>query len=154
MTLRVENHFKLASKCIKPMMALEDAIQESSLEHLLLELVKIRASQINGCAFCLHMHTTDARAAGESEMRIYMLDAWQESSLYSERERAALAWTETLTLIANNATSDEEYTALASVFTPEEQVYLTMAIGAINSWNRFQIGFAASHPVNASDVPA
>ena len=154
MTLRVENHFKLASKCVKPMMALEGAIQESSLEHRLLELVKIRASQINGCAFCIHMHTTDARAAGETEMRIYMLDGWRESSLYSERERAALAWTETLTLIADKGASNKEYAILASEFTPEEQVYLTMAIGAINTWNRFQIGFAASHPVNASDVPA
>lgn len=154
MTLRIENHFKLASKCIKPMMALEGVIEESSLEHRLLELVKIRASQINGCAFCIHMHTTDARAAGETEMRIYMLDAWRESSLYSEQERAALAWTENLTLIAEKGAPNEEYATLASVFTPEEQVYLTMAIGAINIWNRFQIGFAASHPVNASDVPA
>lgn len=154
MTLRVENHFKLASKCIKPMMALETAIQESNLEHRMLELVKIRASQINGCAFCIHMHTTDARASGETEMRIYMLDAWRESSLFSERERAALAWTETLTRLTDKGAPDEEYAAVSNVFTPEEQVYLTMAIGAINTWNRFQIGFAASHPVNESDVPA
>src|SRR5688572_13942520 len=97
MTPRLNNAFKLAPDAIKAMTALESSIKDSGLEHSLLHLVKLRASQINGCAFCIHMHTTDARKLGETEMRLYMLTAWRESPLYSERERAALAWTESLT---------------------------------------------------------
>ena len=100
MTPRVKNPFKTAPDGIKAMMALEASIKASGLEHGLLELVKLRASQLNGCAFCIHMHATDARARGESEMRLYMLNAWRESPLYTDRERAALAWTEALTLVA------------------------------------------------------
>jgi AhpD family alkylhydroperoxidase len=122
-------------------------ILQSGLEESLMELVKIRASQINGCAFCLHMHTREARARGESEERLYLLDAWRESPLYSERERAALAWTEALTLVAETHAPDHVYQALQAQFTEEEQVKLTLLIVAINGWNRVQVGFRGVHPV-------
>ena len=115
-----------------------------------MELVKIRASQINGCAFCLHMHTASAREHGETEERLYLLDAWRESPLYSERERAALAWTEALTLVAETRAPDEDYHALQAQFTEEEQVKLTLLIVAINGWNRIQVGFRGVHPVTQS----
>ncbi|MDE1150105.1 MAG: carboxymuconolactone decarboxylase family protein [Azospirillaceae bacterium] len=143
---RLPNHFKLAPDTIKAMLAVEASIRASGLEHSLLELVKTRAAQINGCAFCLHMHATDARAAGETEMRLYMLPAWRESTLYTDRERAALAWTESLTLLAQTGAPDEDYAVLKAQFTDVEQVQLTLAIGAINLWNRLQVGFRAGHP--------
>jgi AhpD family alkylhydroperoxidase len=130
------------------MMALEASIKASGLEPSLLKLVKMRASQINGCAFCLHMHATEARAQGETEMRLYMLNAWRESPLYTERERAALAWTESLTLISETGAPDADYEMLKGVFNESEQVYLTLAIGAINLWNRLQVGLRAVHPVD------
>jgi AhpD family alkylhydroperoxidase len=123
------------------------AILESGLEDSLMELVKIRASQINGCAFCLHMHTADARKKGESEERLYLLDAWRESPLYSDRERAALAWAEALTLVSETHAPDDVYRAVQAQSTEEEQVALTLLIVAINGWNRIQIGFRAVHPV-------
>jgi AhpD family alkylhydroperoxidase len=116
--------------------------------------VKIRASQINGCAFCLHMHTKDARASGETEERIYLLNAWRESPLFNDRERAALAWTEALTLVAETHAPDEDYAELSRHFTPVEQVNLTLMIGAINTWNRLAIGFRSIHPVEASRAAA
>ena len=124
-------------------------LMRSSLEDSLVELVKIRASQINACAFCLHMHAADARKAGETEERIYLLDAWRESPLYSDRERAALAWTEALTRVAETHAPDEDYRALQAHFTEEEQVILTLLIVAINGWNRIQVGFRALHPLGA-----
>jgi AhpD family alkylhydroperoxidase len=111
-----------------------------------MELVKIRASQINGCAFCLHMHTADARKHGETEQRLYLLYAWRESPLYSERERAALGWTEALTLLSQTHAPDDAYQALRAHFTAEEQVTLTLLIVAINGWNRIQVGFRVVHP--------
>jgi AhpD family alkylhydroperoxidase len=123
------------------------SLPPSGLEDSLMELVKIRASQINGCAFCLHMHTAGARAFGEKEERLYLLDAWRESPLYSERERAALAWTEALTLVSETRAPDEVYRAVEAQFTPEEQVALMLLIVAINGWNRIQVGFRAVHPV-------
>ena len=122
------------------------------LEDSLMELVKVRASQINGCAFCLHMHTTEARKAGETEERLYLLDAWRESPLYSERERAALAWTEALTLVAATHAPDDTYQALQEHFTEEEQVALTLLIVVINGWNRIQVGFRGVHPVEQSEA--
>ncbi len=151
MTPRIAAPFKLAPEAIKAMTALEVAIKNSGLEHNLVELVKYRASQINGCAFCIHMHTTDLRAHGETEMRLYMLTAWRESPLYSDRERAALAWTESLTLLAATGAPDSDYALLKSEFTEAEQVNLTMLIGAINVWNRLQVGFRVLHPVNEAD---
>jgi AhpD family alkylhydroperoxidase len=140
MTPRVDNPYAHAPAGIKAMMALEASIQASGLERGLLELVKLRASQINGCAYCIGLHATQARRHGESEMRIYLLNAWRESTLYSDRERAALAWTEALTRVAETAAADSDYAALEAAFTPDEQVQITLQIGAINLWNRLQIG--------------
>lgn len=112
-----------------------------------MELVKIRASQINGCAVCLHMHTEAARKDDETEERLYLLNAWRESPLYSQRERAALAWTEALTLISDTHVSEDVYQALETQFTAEEQVKLTLLIVTINGWNRLQVGVHAVHPI-------
>ncbi|NIJ18869.1 AhpD family alkylhydroperoxidase [Sphingomonas naasensis] len=112
-----------------------------ALEHSLLELIKIRASQINGCANCLNMHTADARKAGETEQRIYLLGAWHEAPVFSARERAALAWTDALTLVSSARAPQAVYDALAAEFTAEEQVQLTLMINAINGWNRIAVGF-------------
>lgn len=147
MTPRIKNPFKAAPEGIKAMMALEASIKASGLEHSLLELVKLRASQINRCAFCIHMHATDARAHGETEMRLYMLNAWRESPLYTERERAALAWTEALTLVSETGAPDEDYALVERAFSESERVNLTLTIGAINLWNRLQVGLRAVHPV-------
>ena len=147
------NPFKVAPTIIKALMDVEGAIVASGLEHSLLELVRMRASQINGCAFCLHMHATDARKAGESEMRLYLLSAWRESSLYTDRERAALAWTDALTLVATNGAPDEDYKLLKAQFTDAEQASLTIVIGTINLWNRLQIGVRAVHPAEPGKVP-
>ena len=145
---------EVAPSALKPMMELEKSLKNSGLDHSLIELVKTRASQINGCAYCIHMHTKDARANGESEERLYLLSAWRESPLYSERERAALAWTEALTLVAETHAPDEDYAELGRHFTPAEQVNLTLLIGAINAWNRLAIGFRSIHPVEASRAAA
>jgi len=148
MTPRIANPHALAPEAIKAMMALEQSFTKSGLDHNLLELVKFRVSQINGCAFCLHMHSTDLRRHGESEMRLYMLSAWRESTLYSERERAALGWAEALTLLPETGAPDADYDALKAAFSDAEQVWLTMAIGAINTWNRLQVAFRVAHPVD------
>jgi len=132
---------KVAPGGYRAMAGLEKYARESGLERSLLELVKLRASQINGCAYCLDMHWKDARAKGESEQRLYSLDAWRETSFYTERERAALAWTEAVTLIANSHASDEVYEQARQYFNEEELVNLTMAIVAINGWNRLAISF-------------
>jgi len=126
------------------------AASGSGIEPGLVELVKIRASQINGCAVCLNMHTRDARKAGETEARIYLLEAWRDSPLYSERERAAIAWTEALTRMDHRA-MDEAYELVAAQFTPAEQVRLNLLIGVINVYNRINAGFAVRHPVAAED---
>jgi AhpD family alkylhydroperoxidase len=139
--------FAAAPKTMQAMLALEAHLHGSGLEMSLYHLVKTRASQINGCAYCVHMHTRDARAHGESEERLYLLSAWRESPLYSERERAALAWTEALTLIAETHAPDEIYEEVRRNFSEEETVKLTLLIGAINSWNRIAIGFRSIHPV-------
>ncbi len=124
----------------KAMLALEQWVRkESGLDRRLLELVKIRASQINGCAYCLDMHTKDARAAGETEQRIYALDAWRETPFYTDRERAALAWTEAVTLVSVGHVPDEVYDEVKSQFSDQEIVNLTMAIITINGWNRLAI---------------
>jgi AhpD family alkylhydroperoxidase len=150
MTPRLENVFQLAPAGIKALAGLEASIRASGLEPGLLELVKLRASQINGCAFCIHMHTTAARKQGETEMRLYMLNVWRDSTLYTQRERAALAWTEALTLVAETKAPDADYNLFKTAFTEVEQVNLTLQIGSINAWNRLQIGFRAAHPVDAT----
>jgi AhpD family alkylhydroperoxidase len=153
MTQRIENPFALAPDIIKAMMGVSGAVAKSGLEHSLIHLVDMRASQINGCAYCLHMHATEARVAGESEMRLYLLSAWRESTLYTPRERAALAWTEALTRVAETAAPDADYDGLAGHFSEAEIVSLTLAIGVINTWNRLQVGLRGAHPVKAQDLP-
>jgi AhpD family alkylhydroperoxidase len=128
----------------------ERYIQSCGLEKKLIELVKMRASQINGCAFCLDMHSRDARSHGETEQRLYVLTAWRESPLYSARERAALAWTECLTRVATDGAPDDAYAALESYFSAKETVDLTVLVGMINLWNRLAIGVSAQHPVAAA----
>ena len=132
---------KVAPGALRAMYGLEKYLEESSIEQRLRELVKLRASQINGCAYCIDMHTKDARANGESEQRLYGLVAWREAPFYTERERAALAWTEALTLIADNHVSDELYEQTRGQFSEQELVDLTLAVVTINAWNRIAISF-------------
>ena len=134
---------KISPAAYKAMAGLEGFVKESGLERSLLELVRMRASQINGCAYCLDMHSKDARAAGETEQRLYELNAWRETPFYSERERAALVWTEALTLVHQTHAPDDVYEEVRKRFTEEEVVSLTAAIVSINSWNRLAIGFRA-----------
>jgi AhpD family alkylhydroperoxidase len=141
------NPFSAAPALMKSWLEFSQGLLQSGLEESLMELVKIRASQINGCAFCLDMHTAAARKRGETEQRLYLLDAWRDSPLYSERERAALAWTEALTLLPETRAPDDVYGALKAQFSEEEQVTLTLLIVAINGWNRIQVGFRAVHPL-------
>lgn len=140
------NPYATAPDTMKPMIALEAAIKESGLEHSLIHLVKMRASQINGCAYCLHMHSSDAIKEGESPARLVLLDAWRESQLYTQRERAALAWTEALTLLPETHAPDADYDEAMRHFTAEEMVKLTLLIGTINAWNRIAVGFRSRHP--------
>ena len=123
------------------MLGLETHIRESGLETSLLNLLRMRASQMNGCAYCLDMHSKDLRAHGETEQRLYMLDAWREAPLYTDRERAALAWAEAVTKLEKNNVPDDVYEQALAQFSEEELVDLTMAINGINSWNRLNIAF-------------
>ena len=138
MTQRLD-YTKAAPGGSRAMVGLERYVRESGLERSLLESVKFRASQINGCAYCLDMHWKDARASGESEQRLSSLDAWREPPFYTQRERAALAWTEAVTLIAENHVPDELYEQVRQHFSEEELVNLTLAVVAINGWNRLSI---------------
>ena len=143
------NPMQAAPDTMKALLALENQVQTSGLERSLIELVKTRASQINGCAYCINMHTTDARKHGETEARLFLLDAWRESQVYSDRERAALAWTEAVTLISKTHAPDDVYAELRNHFSEAETVNLTMLIATINTWNRISISFRAVHPVRA-----
>ncbi len=134
------NTLKTAPEAIKAMYGLESYIAGCGLEHSLRELVKTRASQINGCAFCIDMHTKDARAAGETEQRLYALNAWRETPFFTDRERAALAWTEAVTRIGGGV-SDELYEEVRRYFSEKEITDLTWAVAAINAWNRVAISF-------------
>lgn len=144
--------YKIAPELMKAMSALEAAVAGSGLEKSLIELVKTRASQINGCAFCIHMHTKDARALGETEERLYLLSAWRESPLYTDRERAALAWTESVTLVSQTGVPDDVYEQVRGSFSDEEIVKLTMLVATINAWNRIAISFRFVHPVKTAAV--
>lgn len=135
------DYAKAAPDAFKAMLAFESFVHTCGLDPVLLELVKIRASQINQCAYCLDMHTKDARAQGETEQRIYALNAWRETPFFSESERAALAWAEAVTLVATSQVPDEVYETVCSHFSEQELVNLTMAINAINCWNRLAISF-------------
>src|SRR6202046_5672895 len=135
------NGLKASPKAYQAMAALGHFVDSCGLERPLLELVKMRASQINGCAYCLDMHSKDARALGETEQRLYLLNAWRETPFYTERERAALEWTEAVTLVTEGHVPDEVYERTAKQFGLEELANLTLAITAINSWNRLSIAF-------------
>ncbi|MFC5546895.1 carboxymuconolactone decarboxylase family protein [Massilia aerilata] len=132
---------KASPAAYKALLGVENYVRESGLEHSLLELVKLRASQINGCGYCVDMHARDARAAGESERRLYAVAVWRETPFFSPRERAALAWTEALTRLSGQPALDADYAALKEHFSEREMVDLGLAISAINSWNRLAVGF-------------
>lgn len=135
---------RVAPRALQAMYAVERYVrEETELEREIIELVKLRASQINGCAYCIDMHTKDARALGISEQRLYLLSAWREAPFYSARERAALAWTEANTLVSSVGVSDALYSEALAQFSEKELVDLTMAVNAINGWNRLAIGFGA-----------
>jgi AhpD family alkylhydroperoxidase len=134
--------------------SVERYIRGCGLEKSLIELVKLRASQINGCAYCLDMHARDARKGGETEQRLYLLSAWRESPLFTERECAALAWTECLTRLPTDGAPDDVYEALQRQFTPLEIANLTTLIGLINLWNRIGVGFRLQHPLPAQAAAA
>lgn len=137
------NPYKIAPNGYQAIATLQKYVDSTGLERSLLELVRLRASQINGCAYCIDMHTKDARALGESEQRLYLLSAWRESPFYTERERAALEWTEAVTLVSESQVPDNVYDRAKAQFSPEELVNLTLAIAAINTWNRLSIAFRA-----------
>lgn len=135
------NYNAVSPGALKAMYGLEAYLKECGLEASLLELVKLRASQINGCAYCIDMHTKDARARGESEQRLYLLNAWREAPFYTERERAALEWTEAVTLITEGHVPDEVFERVRKHFTDGELADLTLAVVNINGWNRLNISF-------------
>jgi AhpD family alkylhydroperoxidase len=142
MKTRIDFH-TVSPRALQAMLGLQNYVNNSGLEYSLLELVKMRASQINGCAYCLDMHTKDALAAGETAQRLFLLDAWRETSLYSERERAALEWTESLTRVSEDHVPDDVFALARAHFSEEELVNLSLAVVAINGWNRLMIGFRA-----------
>ena len=141
------NPYEAAPEAMKALVALENYVQESGLDHSLIDLVITRASQINGCAYCLDSHSKELRKGGESEQRIYLLDAWHESPLYSPRERAAFAWTDALTRISETHAPDDVYDELRRHFDDKEIVDLTTLVGMINLWNRLAISLRYEHPV-------
>jgi len=140
MNTRIDVRKYLSSNLTQALLKLSYESQKR-LEHSLLHLVEIRASQINGCAYCLDMHTKDARAAGETEQRIYTLDAWRETPFFTDRERAALEWTEAVTLVAEKGVPDDVYERVKQQFNEEELVALTFVVVVINSWNRLNVSF-------------
>ena len=133
--------YKASPDAIKALVAMESAVAKLGLEPALQELVKLRASQINGCAFCVDMHSSDLRKKGETERRLYAVSVWRETPFFTPRERAALAWTEAVTLIAETHAPDDVHAELAAHFNEAERVNLTLAIGLINTWNRLAIAF-------------
>jgi AhpD family alkylhydroperoxidase len=135
------NYAEVGKGAVRAMYGLETYLTKCGLEPSLLHLLKFRVSQINGCAYCLDMHSKDLRAAGESEQRLYLLDAWREAPFYTERERAALAWAEAVTLVTEGHVPDEVYEQARGQFNEEELVNLTLAVVAINGWNRLSIAF-------------
>ena len=144
------NAFKVSPDLTKALLSVEALLGESGIEHGLAELVRLRTSQINGCAFCIHMHAADAKAHGETPLRIIMLDGWRESPLYTDRERAALAWAESLTRIAKTHAPDADYELVKSQFSEGEIVALSILIGQINAWNRLQIAARVVHPTEVA----
>jgi AhpD family alkylhydroperoxidase len=137
---------KAAPELLASVLALNSAVDRCGLEHGLLHLIKLRASQINGCSFCVDMHSREARRDGESEQRLYLVAAWRESPLFTERERSALAWTEAVTRISEGHVADELYESTRKHFSEEELAKLTVAVGMINVWNRLCVSFRVIHP--------
>ncbi len=135
------NPYTVTPQLYPNLLALQKYVDSCGLERPLLELVRLRASQINGCAYCLDMHTKDARALGETEQRLYLISAWRDSPLYTERERAALEWTEAVTLVSQTNVPDDVYERVKQHFSPVELVNLTAAIAMINTWNRLSVAF-------------
>ena len=147
------NAYEAAPAAMKALVAVETYIAQCGLEKSLVELVKMRASEINGCAYCLSVHSRDARKNGETEQRLYVLPAWRETSFYTPRERAALAWTEALTMLTDGV-SDEVYEQARTEFSDKELTYLTSAIASINAWNRFGVAYRWTPPVRQAQVNA
>ena len=141
------NYYRAAPAAMNAMLAMEEATTRLSIPLALRELVKMRVSQINACAYCLDIHAPEARTAGISQQKLDVLAAWRESPVFDDRERAALGWAETLTRVETTGAPDAEYRALAAAFTEQERVELTLVITTINAWNRFAIGFRSEHPV-------
>jgi AhpD family alkylhydroperoxidase len=144
------NFYQAAPEAIKALSALETLLQASGLEQSLIEMIKTRASQINGCAFCINIHTQDARKHGETEKRLYLLNGWREEPVYTDRERAALAWAEAVTLISETHAPDDVYAQVRKYFSETETVNLTMLIATINTWDRLAISFRAVPLVKVS----
>jgi AhpD family alkylhydroperoxidase len=143
------NMLEAAPEAYRALSGVESYIRDCGLEPSLIELVKMRASQINGCAYCLDMHSKDAVRQGETVQRLVLLDGWREASLYTAREQAALGWTDCLTRVATEGAPEAAYAALQSHFSPPEVVNLTTLVGMINLWNRIAIGFHMPHPAAA-----
>jgi AhpD family alkylhydroperoxidase len=143
MTARVNMNPKRVGVVFKALGGVRTAVEQSTLEPALRHLINVRASQINGCAYCIDMHTKEARAAGETEQRLYLLNTWREAPFYTERERAALAWTDAATRIADHGMADDVYSAAQRVFSDEELTALALAVVQINSWDRLVIPFGA-----------
>jgi AhpD family alkylhydroperoxidase len=156
MTQRID-YRRVSPAAVQAMAGLQKYVDDCGLEASLLNLVKLRASQINGCAYCVDMHTLDARALGETEQRLYAVAVWREAPFFTERERAALAWTEEVTLISHTKASDAAYEEVQRHLNEKELVDLTMAIIAINGWNRLAVSFRAVagryHPHSSSASP-
>jgi AhpD family alkylhydroperoxidase len=145
MKQRINAH-ALAAPAVTALLGVEKYLSECGLDHRLLHLLKARASQMNGCAYCLHMHTSDARKTGESEARLYLLSAWRESTMYTARERAALGWIEAVTAVTDGHVGDEVYDEVRAQFSEKEVADLTIAAAIINAWNRLAIATRAHHP--------
>jgi len=141
------DYFPRAPGLMQSVLALNKAVEDCGLERSLLHLIKLRASQINGCSYCVDMHAHEALADGDSQQRVIMVSAWKESPLFTERERVAFAWTEAVTLIAKDGVGDELYVRALGQFSESELVQLTVAVSMINTWNRLSVAFRSLHPV-------
>jgi AhpD family alkylhydroperoxidase len=142
--------YKASPEAVRAVLALEQFVHASGIPRRLIHLIKLRASQLNGCAYCVDMHVKEARKDGESEQRLHLLSVWRESPLYSEEERTVLAWTESLTKLPDTKAPDEDFEPLRRFFSDEEITKLTVIIGTINVWNRLAVGFRSQHPIDAA----
>ena len=141
--------YKASPEAVRAVMALEQFVHASGIPRRLIHLIKLRASQLNGCAYCVDMHVKEARKDGESEQRLHLLSVWRESPLYSDEERAVLAWTESLTNLSQTRAPDEDFEPLRKFFSDEEITKLSVIISTINVWNRLAVGFRSQHPIDA-----